>query len=174
MANIYELTGQFLQLLDMLEDEEVDEQVIMDTLESVEYEIEDKADGYAKIIKALETDVDGIQKENDRLTSRKKTYENRIKWLKQNLEMCMRATGKKKFTTDLFSFNIQKNGGKRKLTIDVDVENIPEEYRIKQPDAVNGDKLREYLKENGLEGQDGSLNCEWCHLEPQGESLKIR
>lgn len=174
MANIYELTGQFLQLLDMLEDEEVDEQVIMDTLESVEYEIEDKADGYAKIIKALETDVDGIQKENDRLTSRKKTYENRIKWLKQNLEMCMRATGKKKFTTDLFSFNIQRNGGKRKLTIDVDVENIPEEYRIKQPDAVNGDKLREYLKENGLEGQDGSLNCEWCHLEPQGESLRIR
>lgn len=174
MANIYELTGQFLQLLDMLEDEEVDEQVIMDTLESVDYEIEDNADGYAKIIKALEADVDGIQKENDRLTSRKKTYENRIKWLKQNLEMCMRATGKKKFTTDLFSFNIQKNGGKRKLTIDVDVENIPEEYRIKQPDAVNGDKLREYLKENGFEGQDGSLNCEWCHLEPQGESLRIR
>ena len=34
--------------------------------------------------------------------------------------------------------------------------------------------LREYLKENGLEGQDGSLNCEWCHLEPQGESLRIR
>ena len=169
MANIYELTGQFLQLLDMLEDEEVDEQVIMDTLESVEYEIEDKADGYAKIIKALEADVDGIQKENDRLTSRKKTYENRIKWLKQNLEMCMRVTGKKKFTTDLFSFNIQKNGGKRKLTIDVDVKNIPEEYRIK-----HGDKLREYLKENGLEGQDGSLNCEWCHLEPQGESLRIR
>ena len=50
---LYELTGQFLELLDMLEDEEVDEQVIMDTLESVEYEIEDKADGYAKIIKAL-------------------------------------------------------------------------------------------------------------------------
>ena len=173
MANIYELTNDFLELLNMLEDEEVDEEVIMDTLESIEYEIEDKADGYAKIIKALEADVDGIQKENNRLTSRKKTYENRIKWLKQNLEMCMRATGKKKFTTDLFSFNIQKNGGKRKLTIDV-VENIPEEYRIKQPDAVDGEKLRDYLKENGLEGQDGSLNCEWCHLEPQSESLRIR
>ena len=38
----------------------------------------------------------------------------------------------------------------------------------------NGMLLREYLKENGLEGQDGSLNCEWCHLEPQGESLRIR
>ena len=83
MANIYELTNDFLELLNMLEDEEVDEEVIMDTLESIEYEIEDKADGYAKIIKALEADVDGIQKENNRLTSRKKTYENRIKWLQQ-------------------------------------------------------------------------------------------
>ena len=174
MANLYELTGDFLTIMDMLEDEECDEQCIMDTLESIEYEIEEKADGYAKIIKSLESDIEGLSKESDRLTARKKTYENRIKWLKQNLEMCMRATGKKKFTTDLFSFGIQKNGGKRKLVIDVDVENVPEQYRIKQPDAIDGDSIREYLKENGLEGQDGSLNCEWCHLEPQGESLRIR
>ena len=51
---------------------------------------------------------------------------------------------------DLFSFGIQKNGGKRKLVIDVDVENAPEQYRIKQPDAIDGDSIREYLKENGL------------------------
>lgn len=95
MAALYELTSEFLQLMDMLEDEECDEQCIMDTLESVEYEIEDKADGYAKIIKSLESNVDGLSKEADRLITRKKTYENRIKWLKQNLEMCMRATGKK-------------------------------------------------------------------------------
>ena len=174
MSKLYELTGQFLEVMNMLEDDEIDEQCIIDTLESLEYEIEDKADNYAKIIKSLESDVNGISDEVKRLSERKKTYENRIKWLKQNLEMCMRTIGKKKFSTDLFSFNIQKNGGKRKLTIDVDVENIPEAYRIKQPDAIDGDKLREYLNENGLEGQDGSLNCEWCHLEPQGESLRIR
>ena len=174
MAALYELTGAFLELMDMLEDEECDEQCIMDTLESVEYEIEDKADGYAKIIKSLESKVNGLSKESDRLTARKKIYENRIKWLKQNLEMCMRATGKRKFTTDLVSFNIQKNGGKRKLVVDVDVEKVPEKYRIKQPDAIDGESIREYLKENGLEGQDGSLNCEFAHLEPQGESLRIR
>lgn len=174
MAALYELTGEFLQLMDMLEDEECDEQCIMDTLESVEYEIEDKADGYAKIIKSLESNVDGLSKEVDRLIARKKTYENRIKWLEQNLEMCMRATGKRKFTTDLFSFNIQKNGGKRKLVVDVDVEKVPEQYRIKQPDAIDGESIREFLKENGYDGQDGSLNCEFAHLEPQGESLRIR
>lgn len=174
MAALYELTGEFLQLMDMLEDEECDEQCIMDTLESVEYEIEDKADGYAKIIKSLESNVDGLSKEANRLIARKKIYENRIKWLKQNLEMCMKATGKRKFTTDLFSFNIQKNGGKRKLVVDVDVEKVPEQYRIKQPDAIDGESIREFLRENGYEGQDGSLNCEFAHLEPQRESLRIR
>ena len=174
MAALYELTGAFLELMDMLQDEDCDETCIMDTLESIEFEIEDKADEYAKIIKSLESNVEGLSKEVDRLTARKKTYENRIKWLKQNLEMCMRETGKRKFTTDLFSFGIQKNGGKRKLIIDVDIENVPKQYRIKQPDAIDGDSIREYLKENGLEGQDGSLNCDFAHLEPQGESLRIR
>lgn len=174
MSKLYELTGEFLELMNMLEDEECDEQIIMDTLEGIDYEIEMKADGYAKIIKSIESYIDGLEKETNRLSSRKKTFENRIKWLKQNLEMCMRVTGKKKFTTDLFSFNIQKNGGKRKLVIDVDVEKVPKEYRIEQPDAIDGDSIREYLKENGLEGQDGSLNCDFAHLDPQGESLRIR
>lgn len=174
MSALYELTGEFLQLMDLLEDEETDEQCIMDTLEGIEYEIEMKADGYAKIIKSLESKLDGLGKEADRLNARKKTFENRIKWLKQNLEMCMRVTGKRKFTTDLFSFNIQKNGGKRKLVVDVDVEKIPEQYRVKQPDAIDGDSIREYLKESGLAGQDGSLNCDFAHLEPQNESLRIR
>ena len=32
MSSIYELTGEYLELMDMLEDEEVDEQTIIDTL----------------------------------------------------------------------------------------------------------------------------------------------
>lgn len=171
---LYELTGQFLELMDMLEDEEYDETTILDTIESIEYEIEEKADGYAKIIKSLEADIDGLSKEVSRLNSRKKSYENRIKWLKDNLEMCMRTTGKRKFTTDLFSFNIQKNGGKRKLIIDVEIDNVPEQYRIKQPDAVDGDSIREFIKENGYNGENGSTYCDFAHLEPQGESLRIR
>ncbi len=174
MANIYELTGNFIQLMEMLEDETYDEETILNSLECVEYEIEEKAEGYAKIIKCFESDTKGLESEIARLNNRKTTLENRIKWLKQNLQMCMLATGKTKFKTDLFSFNIQKNGGKRKLVVDVDIEKLPEDYRIKQPDAVNGDKLRDYLKENGLEGKDGSVNCEFAHLEPQGESLRIR
>ena len=35
MSSIYELTGEYLELMDMLEDEEVDEQTIIDTLEAL-------------------------------------------------------------------------------------------------------------------------------------------
>ena len=51
MSNLYQLTNNYETVLNMLYDEDVDEQMILDTLESIEGEIEDKADGYAKIIK---------------------------------------------------------------------------------------------------------------------------
>lgn len=35
MSKLYELTGQFLEVMNMLEDDEIDEQCIIDTLESL-------------------------------------------------------------------------------------------------------------------------------------------
>ena len=46
----------------MLYDEDIDEQMVLDTLESIEGDIEDKADGYAKIIKELLGDAEKIKK----------------------------------------------------------------------------------------------------------------
>ena len=115
MSSLYQLTGEYLELLAMLEDEEIDEQLILDTLEGIDCEIEVKADNYAKLIKNLESKNDAIKKEVDRLNNRKTTFENRIKNLKDHLYNSMKITGKTKFTTDLFSFNIQKNGGKKKV-----------------------------------------------------------
>ena len=43
MSSIYELTGEYMELMDMLEDEEVDEQTIIDTLEALDGEIKNKA-----------------------------------------------------------------------------------------------------------------------------------
>lgn len=168
MSSLYQLTGEYLELLQMLEDEEIEEQVIIDSLEGLDGEIENKADNYAKLIRNLESTNDAIEKEVGRLRYRKITFENRIKNLKEHLYNSMKVTGKTKFTTELFSFNIQKNGGKRALTVDMDIDLIPEEYRIKQPDKLDGDKVREHLKELGED------KCEFAHLEPQSEGLRIK
>ncbi len=162
MSNLYQLTNDYETVLNMLYDEDADEQMILDTLEAIEGEIEDKANNYAKIIKELEAKQNARKEEAKRLTESAKIFENRVKVLKSNLFNSMKATGKTKFATDLFSFNIAKNGGKQTLTIDGDV---PEEY-TKTVIENDTDKIRQAL-ENGEK-------LTFAHLEPRGESLRIK
>lgn len=162
MSNLYELTSNYETVLNMLYDEEIDEQMILDTLESIEGEIEEKADGYAKIIKELESKQKARKEEAKRLTDSAKVFENRVKALKNNLFNAMKETGKTKFATNLFSFNIAKNGGKQALTIDGDV---PEEY-TKTIIENDTDKIRQALEEG--------KELPFARLEPRGESLRIK
>ena len=60
---LYELAEQWDAVFNMMEDGETDEQVIFDTLESIEGEIEDKADNYAKMIRNLQASVDVLKAE---------------------------------------------------------------------------------------------------------------
>lgn len=162
MSSLYNLTKDYETLLVMLYDEETDEQMILDTLESKEGEIEDKADNYAKIISELLGDAEKIKKEKQRLETRQKMFENRAKMLKENLYQAMKKINKPKFKTDLFSFNIAKNGGKQALTID---GTVPKEY-TKTVIENDTDKIRQKL-ENGE-------SLPFAHLEPRGESLRIK
>ena len=61
--NLYELTGQYLELQNLLESGEYDEQLINDTMEAVEGEIEIKADNYARIIRNFEARIDSFKAE---------------------------------------------------------------------------------------------------------------
>ena len=162
MSSLYELTGSYLAVQNMLCDEDVDEQMILDTLESIEGELEDKADNYAKIIRELDSIVKARKEEAKRLTDSAKVVDNRIKVLKNNLYNSMKATGKTKFATDLFSFSIVKNGGKQALTIDGDV---PAEY-TKTVVENDTDKIRQALEEG--------TELSFARLEPRGESLRIK
>jgi hypothetical protein len=162
---LYDLTGQYEEILNLLYDGETDEQTILDTLESIEGEIEEKADNYAKMIKSILADAQVIKDEEDRLYNRRKSLENRAKALKDNLEANLKFIGKTKFKTELFSFNIQKNGGKQPLTITENLTDIPMKFLI-QPDPIpNKEAIRELLQEKEVE---------WAHFEPYGESLRIR
>lgn len=47
--NLFELTGQYLELLELAEMPDADPEVIQGTMEALDGELEDKADGYARI-----------------------------------------------------------------------------------------------------------------------------
>ena len=159
---LYEITGQFLELLTWAEDPDVDDQAFSDTMEALSYEIEEKADGYAKVIRQLQGQVDAIKAEIDRLSGRKDAIENHIKAMKGNLEQSMIATGKEKFKTDLFSFNIQNNAPS--VVLDVDEDKVPEQF-IVITKKVDKKGIGQALKSGD--------QIDFAHLE-QSRSLRIR
>lgn len=160
MASLYELTGQIAYLLQLLEDPETEEQVILDTMKSIDSEIEEKADGYAKIICMLTAEADAIGSEIDRLSARKKSISNHADRLKASLEQSMIFLDKRKFKTALFSFNIQKNP----TTVNT-VGDVPEEYLIPQEPKVDKKAIIAFVKEHG--------DTDYAQL-IQSESLRIR
>ncbi len=165
MSTLYELTGEYLELLELIESGEADEQLLMDTLEGIDGEIEVKADGYAKIILELKASVEIIKQEEERLAARRKSREACALLLKNRLEENMRFIGKKKFKTDLFSFNIQQNGGLQPLQVSDNIEDIPMRFLVKPDPVPDNAAIREYLKDHEVE---------WAKLLPRGESLRIR
>ena len=165
MASIYEITADYLELLDMAEDPEMDPQVFEDTLEAVGGELECKAESYAKVMRQLESDAAGLKAEIDRLTNRRRTIEANVDRMKRALTNCMYATGKTKFKTELFSFGIQKNPAS--LHIDCELKDIPKKYLIRQDPKIDKVALKKAILEGTLRKKGVA------HLE-QTESLRIR
>ena len=159
-ARMYDLVGQMEYLRSLLTDPDTDEEVVLGTMEAIDLEIEDKADGYAKIMKMLTGEANAIGAEIERLSARKKALENNVARLKENLEQAMVFLGKTKFKTDLFSFSIQKNPASVNITGDV-----PEQFMIPQEPKLDKKGLIAYIKEHG--------DTEYAQL-TQGESLRIR
>lgn len=157
--NLYELSTNYLQIQEMIME---GAEGLEDTLESLNDAIEEKAVGYAKVIKNIEGQVLAIKEEEKRLAERRRSLESNIKRLKENLELSMLDTGKKKIKTNLFTFNIQKNPPSVKI---LDEEAIPSDYLVKQKPKIDKKAIINDLK-NGVEVEGVEIK--------QGESLRIR
>lgn len=142
--NLYEISSQYLQILNGDEDGVIDE----NALNQINDTLENKADNYAKFIANMKSDIDGIDSEIKRLQDRKKSMQNKVDYLKGNLQKAMQTTGKTKFKTDLFSFSVVRNGGKAPIVLTADVpkswckvEYNPDKERIREA-LESGEKLR--------------------------------
>lgn len=165
MANLYEITDDLLQLQSMLEDDDIDEEVLKDTLEGVEGEFEIKLESYCKVIKNLTGDIDAIKSEVDRLTNKRKVLENNIERMKKQMFDAMKVADKPKVKGELFTIAIQKNGGKMPVVLDVkDTSELPDELvRIKEEPDI--DAIRQAIDAGG---------CKYAHYGERGESLRIK
>lgn len=165
---LYELRMEYKVLLEMAEDPETDAEIIADTLECIDGELEDKADNCAVVITEMLSDADKIDTEIKRLQERKKALQKNVDTIKSQLMQTMVLSGKRKIQTTNHTFTVRKNGGKLPIILNegVTAENLPEELcKVKlTPDM---DKIREELEHYG----DGYC---YAHFGERGESLVIK
>ena len=135
MANLFDLTADYLQILDMMDDPELDQQTLADTMEGIEGALEDKFDRYVYVAKQEQGDIDVLNETIKQLQARKKSKEENLKKLKKVMTDVMNVTGKIKFKTAQHSYWVQKNP--KSVVIDTEnVRDIPEDYlTFKEPEA---------------------------------------
>jgi hypothetical protein len=166
MSSLYNLRQDYQILLEQLYDSEVPEDILLDTLDSIEAVIEEKADSYARILRQFDADIENIKAEENRLKQRRIALEGRKDFLKSNLFTAMKAVGLTKIKTPLFTVNIQKNGGKAPLVITAKTtDELPTEFVIAKVEP-NKEYIREYL--------EAGNELSFAYIGEQGESLRIR
>ena len=164
---LYELSVQMQTILEMAEDTELDPQLLADTLEGLEGEVEDKLDSYGIVMNELYMDIEKITVEIKRLTDAKKRISNNIDRMKEAVKASMDLMGKKKVQGNHFTWQIQKNGGKAPLIIDESVPaiSLPEEYQIWDV-KPNKEVIRQDL--------EAGKELPYARLGERGESLRLK
>ena len=102
---LFEIKEQFRSLMEL----DLDEQTLSDTLESLEFDLEEKADNIAYIIKTLKAEADAIKNEVKALQERAKSKEINADRLTDYLLNTMLDLGKSKIETTRNVIAIKKN-----------------------------------------------------------------
>lgn len=156
--NLYELSQNYLAVQDM----ELDEETLRDTLDSIEDAFEDKAENIAKLYRTVEAEEKAFEAEEKRFYAMKKTAANKKQFLKQYLEDNMRLIGKTKFKAGVFNFSIQNNPPSVEI---YDETLIPEQYLVEQPAKIDKAGIKDLLKQ-GQEVPGATLKT--------SQSLRVR
>ena len=96
---LYELANDYLALLDAIDNDEIPEEAIADTLESITACIEDKADSIACMLKNLDAECAAIKAEEARLAVRRKAKEKAHERIRQYLSETLQRAGLDKIET---------------------------------------------------------------------------
>lgn len=131
-------------------EKEEDYEVIRDTLEGLEGELQDKVENIIKLMRSIEADEEGLKKEEERLHNRRIALHVRRENIKSYLESELLRNNIDKVKTNIASVWMQNN----KPSVIVTDENCEElkkpEYKdvwIKHPDTLDKTKLYELLKQ---------------------------
>ena len=143
LPTLYELADDFKDALENLTD--LDDQAVIDTLESLEGEFKLKSTNVAKYIKNLENILDGMKESESNMRQRRVSLEKKIHHMREYLRNNLEKSGIKQIDAPDISISMQKNP--YKVVINNENE-IPEDFiDTKETKTVNKEKIKEALKD---------------------------
>lgn len=174
--SLYQLAGDYETLYEKIEEVDLTEeggeellQGIMDTLEGIEGEFNQKAEAIALFVKAMEYDAANLLAEERKLVVRRLAKERKALRLKSYLQEQLIRVGKKKIETQRAVIRIRKNAE----AVHIDDEKAllafgtanHADYLIPQPPKIDKQKLKKEMQ--------AGLCVTGAHLE-RSTSLQIK
>lgn len=148
MASLYELSAEYADLMDAYDAAETEEEreEVLARLNLSADEIVGKAEDYAKLVRMKEEEAKGFKAEAERLTKRKQAAENLVARLKATMLDAMTLTGQTEVNTSIGKWRKQMNPPSCDV---LNVDLIPKQYRIPQPDKVDKKSILDAFKQTG-------------------------
>ena len=163
MKEIFELQNLKNMSLAIFDNEELDDQTIKDTLESITFLLEEKSESILFQIKEKEMSIESMKNLGNYYLEKAKKEEIRVKKTKEIIKKVMNDLGLTKITNNLGYFSIRKNPGA--LIIENDLEIDAKYKEIIYTEKIKKDEIKKDIK-NGIK-------IKGCYIE-KSESLIIK
>lgn len=132
--SLFEMSQTAKQLYELLESGDIDEQILLDTMESIGASA--KLEDYVHVTKSFEAEITMYDTEIKRLTENKRLLQNRIEYMKQKMIEFMQATGQKTANAGTFKLTMRESKSCEVENIDL----IPLQYMREIPAKFEPDK----------------------------------
>lgn len=106
---LYEISDTYQQFLSAVENGDIPEEAVLDTLEGIQGEFNEKADNIACCIKNLKAEAEAIKAERDTLDERAKSKLSKAESLRNYLSVAMQNTGITKIETARNSLTFRRS-----------------------------------------------------------------
>lgn len=126
---LYKISDRYLAAIQFFENNDLDDEVVSDTLEAIEGEMEEKGINIASYIGNIEATADAINTAIKQMQARKKAIENKADSLRNYLKMNMERTGITEISCPYFQIKIKKRPASVLIT---DESLIPNKFKTKK------------------------------------------
>ena len=132
---LYQITQEAQYLAALLETEELTPELEAE-LHINQFQLQEKASNYAKVIANYQSEADQIDAEIKRLKAMKESRDKKVTWLTESLKKAMLVSGIEKIESPLFKISLR-----RSEAVEVEIpEALPVDWQVKKV-TITADKV---------------------------------